>query len=76
MNKQRRKELGKIQDQLMDLQTALEELTVEEQDCYNNLPEGIQDSERGEAMTEAVEYMEAAFDNIQDAIDNISEVLG
>ena len=76
MNKQRRKELGKIQDQLMDLQTALEELTVEEQDCYNNLPEGIQDSERGEAMTEAVEYMEAAYDNIQDAIDNISEVLG
>ena len=68
--------MGKIQDQLMDLQTALEELTVEEQDCYNNLPEGIQDSERGEAMTEAVEYMEAAYDNIQDAIDNISEVLG
>lgn len=75
MNKQRRKELDKIQGQLMDLQTALEELTVEEQDCYNNLPEGIQDSERGEAMTEAVEYMEAAYDNIQDAIDNITEAL-
>lgn len=76
MNKQRRKELDKVQDLIIDAQNALEELKDEEQECYDNLPEGIQCSERGEAMQEAVEYMEAAYDNIQDAIDNISEVLG
>lgn len=59
----------------MELQTALEELKDEEQECYDNLPDGIQDSERGEAMQEAVEYLESAYDNLQDAIDNISEVL-
>lgn len=59
----------------MDLQTSLEEIKDEEQECYDNLPEGIQCSERGDAMTEAVEYMETAYDNIQEAIDNISEAI-
>lgn len=76
MNKQRRKELDKVQDLIIDAQNALEELKDEEQECYDNLPEGIQDSERGDAMQEAIEYLEAAYDNLQDAIDNISEVLG
>jgi uncharacterized protein YukE len=75
MNTARRKALGEIQDQLTDLQSALELFKDEEQECYDNLPEGIQYSEKGEAMESAVESMEAAYDNIQDAIDNISEAI-
>lgn len=59
----------------MDLQTALEELKDEEQECYDNLPESLQDSERGEAMTEAVDIMDVVYDNIQEAIDNLSELV-
>ena len=55
MIKQRRKELEKIQDEIMALQTELEELKDAEQEAFDNLPEGIQDSERGGAMQEAVE---------------------
>lgn len=75
MNKQRRKELDKIQDEIMDLQTALEELKDAEQEAFDNLPESLQYSERGEAMQSAIENLEYAHDSLQDAIDNISEVI-
>lgn len=59
----------------MDLQTALEELKDAEQEAFDNLPESLQYSERGEAMQSYIENLEYAYDNLQDAIDNISEVL-
>jgi len=75
MNKERRKWLGEVQDKLMDAQAEIEEIKDEEECAYDNLPEGIQDSERGEAMQDAIETLESVYDNIQDAIDNISELL-
>ena len=75
MNKERRKWAGKVQDKLMEAQADIEEIKSEEEMAYDNLPEGIQDSERGEAMQEAIELLEAAYDSVQDAIDNLSELL-
>lgn len=75
MNKERRKWAGKVQDKLMEAQADIEEIKCEEETAYDNLPDGIQDSERGEAMQEAIELLEAAYDSVQDAIDNLSELL-
>lgn len=75
MNKQRRKEIEKISDQLMELQAALTDLRGEEEEAYENLPESIQYSERGDAMQEAMDAMDNADGSIQEAIDYLSDLL-
>ena len=52
MNAARRKELNKLIGQLEDIKSQIEELQQEEQDAYDNLPESLQDGERGERMQE------------------------
>ncbi len=58
MNKQRRKELERIADLLSECMSGLESVKEEEQEAYDNLPEGIQYSERGEAMQENVDDLD------------------
>ena len=48
MNKLRRKEIGKITNILREQKDALEMLRDDEQMAYDNLPEGIQMSDRGD----------------------------
>jgi hypothetical protein len=62
MNKQRRKKLAEICDELTDL-------IVEEQEAFDNMPESIQLSERGEAFEEAVQAMEAVIVEIEQIIE-------
>ena len=55
MNKERRKKLQKVTE-------LLDEVITDEQDAYDNLPEGIQESERGEAMEEGLDKLKEALD--------------
>lgn len=74
MNKQRRNSLNALQDRIAalgldDLHSTireiieeLESLRDEEQDAFDNLPESLQQGERGQDM-------EAGIDNINTALD-------
>lgn len=50
MNKARRKELEKAKDLLEQAQSIIEAVQEEEQEAFDNMPEGLQSSERGEQM--------------------------
>lgn len=71
MNKARRKEIAEIVDELAVLRQRIEQLQEEEQDAFDNLPEGIQGSERGETMEAAV----TALGNACDELDNVTAAL-
>lgn len=75
MNKQNRKDIEKLIDKLDEVKTDLEFMQRDEESKYDNLPEGIQDSEKGEAMQEAIENLESAVISIEEAIDYINEIL-
>lgn len=47
MNKIRRDQLSEIAGKLEVIKDELEELKEEERECFENLPEGLQESERG-----------------------------
>ena len=68
--------MERISDELVGLMDRLQEVIYEEQDAYDNLPEGIQESERGEQMEEFISQMEDAYSNMEDANDYIMEVYG
>lgn len=73
MNNDRRTRLGEVRDSLDDIITQIEELKDEEQEAYDNLPEGLQQSDRGDKMQTAIETMEEAISAIGDVQQTIDE---
>ena len=58
MNKQRRKELEKVAYILGTARQLLEDVLEEEHNAFDNMPESLQYSERGEAMSEGIDSLE------------------
>lgn len=78
MNAKRRKEIEKILASLEGLEERISALYDEESEAYENLPEAIQESERGENMLAASEALENAMDaasSIDDVISSLREAL-
>jgi hypothetical protein len=48
----------------------------EEQDYYDNMPESLQESERGQIADEAIGFLQSAIDCFDDIIDNLSSASG
>ena len=69
MNKQQRKKLSDMLDEIAGYVSTLEEMAEEEQEKYDNMPESLQDSERGQAIQEAADNLQQAADDLQDWID-------
>jgi len=80
MNKERRKALAEIVAELQalpdlsEIKDRLETLKDEEQEAFDNMSEGLQQSDRGQQMEAAVSAMEEAIELI-DAF-NIEEIVG
>ena len=75
MNKTRRKEIEKAIGALEEIKENIEGLQEEEQEAFDNMPEGLQDSERGEAVQENADQLDEAATYIGDAIDLLQEVI-
>ena len=73
MNKERRKKLACVISKLQDNASILMAIQEEEQMAFDNLPEGLQTSEKGEKMEEAVSQLEAVS-QIEDIVQNLEEL--
>ena len=74
MNKARRKKISEILEQLEGLSVEIEEVMNEEQEAYDNLPESIQYSERGENMEGYISSLDDAMNYVSDAISSLEEI--
>jgi uncharacterized protein YhaN len=63
--------LGKISDALSDLRAAADE----EQEYYDNMPESLQQGDRGSAAEDAASNLNQACDDIENAISVAEEAL-
>lgn len=75
LNKQRRVRLSEAHSLLGKAASIVEAVKDEEQDSFDNLPEGLQCSERGEAMEEAVDELQMTIDSIEDALGHIDNAV-
>lgn len=75
MNKERRKMLQDIIDKLDEQRLEIESVQEEEQEAYDNLPESIQYSERGETMSENIDELESAVSDLEDIISTLQEIV-
>jgi len=74
MNRERRKKLGEIIDQLGTLRDALDAVASEEREAYDNLPESLQESDRGCAMEEAADELDDICSEMEELKDRIQSV--
>ena len=74
MNKQNRRDLQGYVDSLIEIRSNIETMMEEEQFKLDNMPEGLQESERGEAMQEAIENLESAASSLEEAIGYLNEI--
>lgn len=75
MNSKRRKELASIAEALAELQVRLESVIEDEQEAYDNMPEGLQMSERGESMDEGIGILNDVSYSLQEAAENLNSML-
>lgn len=81
MNNTRRRRINElktqidfINNQLKDASKRLSSILNEEQDAFDNMPEGLQNSCRGMCSEDAIDSMEEVSDNLDDAIDVAGEM--
>ena len=74
MNRARRKKLGEIIDQLDYLREDLDAVACEERGAYDNLPESLQESDRGCAMEEAADELDDICREMEEIKDRIQSV--
>lgn len=75
MNKARRKWLEDIIGKLEEQKDELYQLYEEEQEAYDNMPESLQESERGQIASEFVDSLETEYGSLEDVITNLQEIL-
>lgn len=73
MNKQRRETISKAIGLLEEAKSFLETARDEEQEYFDNMPESLQGSERGEQAEAAISCLEDAISEIESARDKAEE---
>lgn len=74
MNAKRRKWLEKIISQLEDLQQEVQEMAGQERECFENLPDSLQESERGETMEENADDLDETDTDFESLLDTLRTV--
>lgn len=75
MNKNDKKEVSRWIGQLEEISSAIAEKVLDQEQRFYNLPEGIQDGERGEKMQDAIDNLQSAADSLEETIENLNELL-
>lgn len=75
MNNKRRAEIRKIHMILETILSDIERVKDEEELAYDNMPENLQYSDRGEASQEAIDCLEEVYNNMEEIIDLLEEVV-
>lgn len=75
MNKARRNAIEEIIDQLGMLKEQIERVSEEEQEAFDNMPESIQYSERGDAMGEYITDLDDAASSIDDVMNTLQDII-
>lgn len=82
MNKEGRKviketleDLKKTINHLNEIKYTIEALSEEEQEKYDSLPDGLQESEKGETLQQNMEVLDNFSEEIDDCISNLDDLI-
>lgn len=74
MNKARRKWLEDVSEKIAQAKEELEQIMDEEQEAYDNMPESIQESERGEQMYDNIDNLDTMVSDLEDILEGFYDI--
>lgn len=74
MNKERRTRISWVINDLETCKDSLENVRDSEQESFDNIPESLQDSDRGQAMETNIEIFDEVIGNLDEMIEMLSEI--
>ncbi len=74
MNKERRKKIADAIAAIGKIEALIQNILDEEQEAYENMPEGLQTSENGVISEEAQENLDSAIEALEEAICYLEEI--
>ena len=74
MNKERRKRIDDVIEKLEELQAEVASSGEDEREAYDNLPESIQYSERGEQMSENADDLDGLDGDFESLLDTLRDI--
>lgn len=74
MNQDRRKEIADALAKLMEAISIIETAKDEEQEYFDNMPENLQQGERGQAAESAAEALSEAYDSMESARESLEGI--
>ncbi|NCG50570.1 hypothetical protein [Serratia fonticola] len=75
MNADRRKRLSDLFVEIEIIKGKVEDVRDEEQDAFDSMPDGLQQSERGQKLEMAISCIEEIIDGLEQACDQINEAI-
>ena len=82
MNKQRREKINELKTQINSIRSDLNKVSSklssvlnEEQDAFDNMPEGLQSSYRGICSEDSIDNMNEAGALLDDAIELLGDIM-
>lgn len=74
MNKERRKRITDAISAISKIEALIQNILDDEQEAYDNMPEGLQVSENGMISEEAQENLDSAIEALEEAISYLEEI--
>lgn len=71
MNRERRRKLLLIVDEINSINSMLSDLIDAEEECLDNIPDNLKESERCEQMQETIDCLLNAGDHLDNAAEEI-----
>lgn len=74
MNKERRKRIADAISAISKIESLIQNILDDEQEAYENMPEGVKISENGMVSEEAQDNLDSAIEALEEAISCLEEV--
>jgi len=74
MNKIRRTKIKKQIEAMEIIKSSIEDILDEEQDAFDNMPESLQYSERGETSQDSIDAMENVLSSLEDILEELEAI--
>ena len=74
MNNKRRKQIGLAIGKIEEASNILQEVLDEEEEAFDNMPENLQGSIRGEESQEAIDLLGSSIDSMEELINELETI--
>lgn len=75
MNKEKRNRLSEANEHIKQAEVIVDNVLNDEQDSYDNIPESLQNSARGEEMEQTITCLEEVLEALSDVSDTLGDII-